>query len=350
MKFIIKNILFLFNLVFILGLALAYLAPLVNPNLFWPLAFFGLSFKFWVIANVVLLLFWLTIKRSLWIYNVIILIAGFQIIMRDLQFNRSVAGEEDLQFMFFNTRVLQVYNNGNTSEQLNAYLIEKDLDVVVMVEWLNKKGEIDQAKYPHQQFVRLQSARNRYDYGLILASKYKILHWERINYGHVSNNLTAYFDLEMGDEVVRVIAAHLQSNSLAAGDYHKFLDFDFDDESTEHAKSVATQLRWSMKRRAYQTEKILEVINESPYPVVIMGDFNDTPQSYAYQQLRGKRKDAFVERGYGLGASYLEPFPLLRIDFILFDDVLKCTSYKSSTEILSDHKIITAKFKPTWNL
>ena len=312
----------------------------------WPIGFFGLTFKVWLLANFVLLLFWLALKKKLWVYNLIILIIGSPIILRDIQFNKSEGKSDgEIRMMLFNTRVQQIYNEGNTSEEIYTYTKDNDFDLVVLVEWFNKKGYIDENAYPYQQFVRLQTARNKYDYGLMLASKHKILHWERIEYGHVSDNMTAFFDLEIGEEVVRVIATHLQSNSLGAGDYHKFLDFNFDDESTTHAKTVVSQMRKSMARRAIQTTKILEVIEESPYPVIIMGDFNDTPQSFAYQQLRQGRKDAFIERGYGFGASYLEPFPVLRIDYILYDPDFECTAYKSNTEIESDHKIITANFK-----
>ncbi len=344
MKFIIKNILFLFNMVFVLGLALAYLSPYTDPNIFWFVGFFGLTFKLWVIANLGLVFFWLILGRRLWIYNALILVAGYSFILRDVQFNATSEEEGVFNLMFFNTRVLQVYNEGNTSVQVNQFLKDNDLDVAVFVEWLNKKGKVDESAYPYQQFVRLESGRNIYDYGLMLASKHKILHWERVDYGHKSDNMTAWFDLEVNDEVIRLIATHLQSNSLGAGDYHKFLNIEFDEQYTDHAKNTAVRIRRSMKRRAIQTQKISEIVENSPYPVIIMGDFNDTPQSYAYQQLRNGRKDAFIEKGSGVGTTYLEPFPLLRIDFILFDDFFQCKSYTSSTEIRSDHKMISASF------
>ena len=38
-----------------------------------------------------------------------------------------------------------------------------------------------------------------------------------------------------------------------------------------------------------------------PYPIIICGDFNDTPVSYAYQQLGDNMIDAFLESGNGIG-------------------------------------------------
>lgn len=344
MKFIFRNTLFLFNMIFVVGLGLAYISPYVDPNDFWPLAFFGLTFMAWLAANAFLLVFWLILKKKFWMYNLLILLVGIFSIPRALQLGNPAQSEGDLKVLFFNTEVLQVYSNGNTSEELNNYLVSNDFDFVALVEWFDKKGVISTKDYPFQQFVKLQSARNRYDYGLKVASKHKILHWERVDYGHVSDNMTAFFDVEVGEEVIRFVTTHLQSNSLGANDYHKFLEFSFDEESKEHAKNTVRTLRWCMSRRSIQTRKILEIIEDSPYPVIIMGDFNDTPHSFAYQQLSKGRKDCFMEKGSWTGATFLEPFPLLRIDYILSDTSFDCTAYRSHTAIESDHKIIEAEF------
>ena len=79
-------------------------------------------------------------------------------------------------------------------------------------------------------------------------------------------------------------------------------------------------------------------------PVIILGDFNDTPQSYTYQQLLKGRRDAFIEQGSGWGATYQKPLPFLRIDYILHDEELICTHYQSSSSIKSDHSLVEASF------
>ena len=348
MKFIVRNILFLFNLIFIIGLGLGYLSPYVDPQLFWMIGFFGLSFKAWVLANAVLLFFWMGLGKRLWVYNLAILLLGYQFILRDIQFGGSSLSTNkraEFRTLFFNTQVLQVYNNGNTAGELDEFLAQYPVDVAVFVEWLNKKGEINSQRYPYQQFVRLESGKNIYDYGIMMASKHKILHWERVDYGHTSDNMTAWFDVEIEDEVVRIIATHMQSNSLGASDYHKFLDLEFDEDYKNHARRTISTLKRALKRRSIQSNRISQIAEESPYPVIIMGDFNDTPQSYAYQQLKDGRKDAFVECGSGVGTTFLKPFPLLRIDFILHDKDFDCKSYESFNDVKSDHKIIAASFE-----
>ena len=77
-------------------------------------------------------------------------------------------------------------------------------------------------------------------------------------------------------------------------------------------------------------------------PIIIMGDFNDTPQSYTYQQLVESKQDIFVKSGSGFEATFLKPFPFLRIDYIFADNAFTPVRYSSTDSIKSDHKLIFA--------
>jgi endonuclease/exonuclease/phosphatase family metal-dependent hydrolase len=89
----------------------------------------------------------------------------------------------------------------------------------------------------------------------------------------------------------------------------------------------------------------LEHIRESPYPVIVCGDFNDTPFSYTYNELAKELKNAFVEAGSGIGATYNGPLPFLRIDNQFHSEELKAAGYETHYEMgLSDHFPISAKY------
>ena len=100
-----------------------------------------------------------------------------------------------------------------------------------------------------------------------------------------------------------------------------------------------------MEIRASQVEDITKHMADCPHPSIVMGDFNDTPQSYTYQQLRSGKTDAFVHAGKGFEATFLKPFPFLRIDFILVDKSFQVTNYQSTDAIYSDHKLIFASLQ-----
>jgi endonuclease/exonuclease/phosphatase family metal-dependent hydrolase len=69
--------------------------------------------------------------------------------------------------------------------------------------------------------------------------------------------------------------------------------------------------------RARQAEILREHIAASPHPVIVCGDFNDTPLSYSYRLMSKGLKDSFMEKGWGLGTTYAGALPALRIDYIL---------------------------------
>jgi endonuclease/exonuclease/phosphatase family metal-dependent hydrolase len=88
-------------------------------------------------------------------------------------------------------------------------------------------------------------------------------------------------------------------------------------------------------------------INHSPYPVIVAGDFNDTPVSYSYRKIRKGLNDAFVNSGYGAGFTYKGNYPANRIDYILYDNALKCKYFDIIRVRFSDHYPIAAYFKLT---
>jgi endonuclease/exonuclease/phosphatase family metal-dependent hydrolase len=336
----------LVNAIAIAVLLISYLAPYIDPVDFWPVSFFGLFYKPILVLNILLIILWIVRGKRRWMYNAFFILIGFQFMARNIQYNDSSYSPDDLKICTFNTNVQQVYNGGNTSKEISEYLSAKEYDVAVLIEWLDKKGSINSKAYPHQQFVRLESKHNPYDYGIRIASKHRIINWERVKYDHFTNNITAYFDIDIDGTVIRFVATHLQSNGISSKDYHRLVNVEVgDEEYKNYALNFAKRLKTLIIRRSNQTKTVLEAIEGSPYPVIVLGDFNDTPQSYTYQSLKKRRKDAFIEKGNGWGATYLKPVPLMRIDYILHDEELSCTSYKCISDIKSDHALLEASFK-----
>ena len=91
-------------------------------------------------------------------------------------------------------------------------------------------------------------------------------------------------------------------------------------------------------------DQIKKHMDSSPYSIIICGDFNDTPVSYAYQKLGENKKDAFLESGNGIGASF-NKIPTLRIDYILIDKELTSSSFSTHQEKFSDHRAISSTIK-----
>ena len=105
---------------------------------------------------------------------------------------------------------------------------------------------------------------------------------------------------------------------------------------------IITRMKNSYQKRAEEAGVIKEHIIQSPYPLIVCGDFNDTPLSYSYHAIKGKLTDAFSRSGKGIGNSFVK-IPTLRIDYILHDNEFKSTNYQRHNQVLSDHYAVSCE-------
>ncbi|MDD5346625.1 MAG: endonuclease/exonuclease/phosphatase family protein [Proteiniphilum sp.] len=71
--------------------------------------------------------------------------------------------------------------------------------------------------------------------------------------------------------------------------------------------------------------------------IIICGDFNDTPISYAYSRMKRGLKDAYISTAFGPGITYHQDLFLFRIDYILHNEGLKAFRTKVDRVPYSDH-------------
>ncbi len=145
-------------------------------------------------------------------------------------------------------------------------------------------------------------------------------------------------DVETTLGTIRFINAHLQSNRISgmAGEIGKDGDVT---EEIDRAESMLRSYGAAAAVRASQAEAIRRYVRESPHPVVVGGDFNDVPSSYTYQKIMTPRlRDAWVEKGFGLGTTFTGPLPGLRIDFLLVDTSLTVKEIERFDTGYSDHR------------
>ncbi len=62
-------------------------------------------------------------------------------------------------------------------------------------------------------------------------------------------------------------------------------------------------MRHHTVQRNRQADLLTKAIAESPYPVIVCGDFNDTPASYAYRKISRSLQDCFLQAGAGHGKA-----------------------------------------------
>ena len=110
---------------------------------------------------------------------------------------------------------------------------------------------------------------------------------------------------------------------------------------------LLNRLHAAWVKRSAQIKQVEQEVAASPHPVVVCGDFNDTPMSYVLHTLRSQGLvDAFSEAGSGFGGTYIGDLPPLRIDYVLSSESLEAVRVEVGESVLSDHRWVKAALRP----
>lgn len=152
-------------------------------------------------------------------------------------------------------------------------------------------------------------------FGLAIFSRLPIVGRGEISFGRLTQNHAMWVDVAGpgGGDTVRIFNTHLQSMSLDEGDIVAAGSSRAGLESK--GRGLLRRFVRGAAARAWQADTLLAHLRRSPYPVLLAGDLNDLPYSYAYTQLANYLQNAWATVGFGPGNTYhgrLPPF--LRID------------------------------------
>lgn len=126
----------------------------------------------------------------------------------------------------------------------------------------------------------------------------------------------------------------------------KMIKLDGNSEANEQkVKGVVRKLIPTFKIHQDQVKKIRESLENSPYPVIVAGDFNSVPNSYEYYHLSEGLEDAFMSAGKGSATSFHDyKFPI-RIDYVFSSKSVEAVSYAVDRSVsISDHYPVITKF------
>ena len=360
---LIGKLLLIANSILAIATLLAYVAPYANPSTFWPIAFLGLALPYLLLLNIAFLFYWIFRGKSHFLLSLLILILGYKSIPNfiQLRINTSEFKESQLKVLSFNVRVFDLYmwsKDKSTRNKIFDFLAKEDPDILCLQEFYHT--DVQDPTYEFKTLdtlIQFLSAKNYHVYyttnlrdqdhwGLITFSKYPILNKGIVPFALNDDNSCIYTDIQKNNKIIRVYNTHLASIKLNRHDYKAMQEINKNEYSEDFDKEMMmlSKIRYGFVRRASQADSIQKSIKESPYPVILCGDFNDTPASYAYKTIKGSLKDAFVESGAGLGRTYIGEFPSFRIDYIFHDNSILPSNFQTHSEELSDHHPISVYF------
>ena len=231
------------------------------------------------------------------------------------------------------------YKHKPADNEVLQYLLSQDADVVCLQEvdvykdvkylTLPDVRETLKTKYPYS-YLDFSVYNKRHQYGTMVWSKYPLIHKQSIHY-ETQGNLSNRCDIVMGHDTIRLINNHLESYKLASED---LTDMD----------RIEAKWKRAIPLRNAQAQVVRREIEASPYPVVVVGDFNSVALSYAYWHISRGLHDAWNATHYfwEWGTTYEYNGIGLRIDYILCSDPLKPTACSVQETSVSDHKPVVA--------
>ena len=341
----------------------SYMASYVSPEKLWPLAFFGLIYPVLILINLFFMLFWLLLGKKYFLLSLITILLGFSLLQKHVQFNsNSMEKEGYFKVMSYNTRLFDHYNWYHSEESKNLiidYLHEESPDILCLQEFfsddndkypiLKKLRNNNKAKYSHIDYFLTQKKSKHY--GLATFSSFPIIAKGKIQPDVKSNNYTIFTDILYKDDTIRIFNIHLPSIRFQSKDFLFISEITSTDKNTNKQEfkksslSVIKKLKIAFQKRARHVEIISGRIAESPYPVIVCGDFNDTPSSYAYHTISNNLVDCFIESGLGFGKTYIGNMPSFRIDYILHDKRFTGKGFETSDIKFSDHYPVSTYLK-----
>ncbi len=317
----------------------------LNPSSHPILSNAGLVFPVFLLINLGFLIFWICFKPK----GMVIAIAGFVLcyvpIRKYSPLNISRDAPKDaIKVLSYNVWLFAGWEDGdNPSNPILEYIKQQAADIVCLQE--SATNEVGQQKVDsilNPIYAYRDTARRGGSDCMSIYSKYPILEKEHIDYSS-RGNLSTAFKLLIDGEVVIVINNHLETTGLTMeekGQFKNLIKGDLSgDTAKEASKLLVKKLGASTKRRAPQAEAVARYIAyHSGTPMIVCGDFNDGPISYAHRTIANGLTDCYIATANGPGISYHHSGFFVRIDNILCTDEFTPYGCKVDSKIkTSDH-------------
>lgn len=335
-------------------LLIAYLTPHVAPSTFGSLTIVGIFAPILYIGEVICLLCWMIMGRWKIVGVVALLLVPGLFHISDFYnvvYMRQVEQKPSrgsFTLMSYNVRGFRNDSSSRAVDNHVAYFESHELaDIVCFQEYaldIPNVERIDSLFNARQNRLYVKDVVESGEVVLRTYSRFPI-----VGSGSLSGEgrgTSLWVDVIVGkNDTLRVFNNHLHSMNISSEDssdieHGKILN------DGDRMQSIVDRIAKNSSIRAEYVDTLRTIVDSSPYRNIICGDFNDTPMSYVYGELKDGYVDAFEQCGSGYGYTFRPMHGTLRIDYILFSQELEAESYLADkSNELSDHLPITARLK-----
>ena len=353
-------------------------APFLHPKTWWFTGFLGLFFPYIFLLLLLFLMFWIFVRIKRAFFPLLVMLAGFSAVGNHISFKRGDDFSQEKQlgsirFMDWNLRHFIPFDESMFKPDQDKHLqlildqVKKyQPDVICFQEFVSMPAEGKKDPmyhlehvlgYKYHQFAGEDIFDTKQYSGIAIFSRLPIARGGVIPFSPASPDAnaenTVFADVIDGADTLRIYAVHFQSFGFGAREYGVIDDVKAkNDSSVIQSKQLIKKMRNTFYWHGVQSDFIVNEMASSPYPTFVMGDLNDVPGSYTYSVVRGDRKDAFLGKGTGLGATFtssssfmLQLLPTLRIDYIFHPEQYEALQFTQGGKRLSDHSFLVSDIR-----
>ncbi len=349
------KLVFSINLFMALLLLCCQTAMRISPEKLWILQPLSNTFPVLLLINLLFVMFWTSRKSRLAFLSAAVILIGHdkcsQLYRPGLFKVEVMQPKNAFKVLSYNVRLFDLYNwtgNLETRASIFKFFKQEQPDILCIQEYFHDdKGNFQNndtiKKLINANFGTIKysiTLRKTSHWGLATFSKFPILNEGTVFYEAGKSNFCIYSDLDINNKTVRVYNAHFQSNHFKQEEY-EFLEYPDSLESNnnklKNTKNILRRIKKAAIKRSQQVDELKLHMAACPYPIILCGDFNDTPFSYTYQTLKNDLDDSFIEKGEGFGSTYIKLPINFRIDYILHSPNIQTHSFRVKNGKLSDH-------------
>lgn len=315
-------------------LLVSFILPYLPPKTFPTLSLLSLVVSLLIIVNIAFAIYWaVQFRRRFFVSFAVLFISYFYFnVFYEVSTEGDVSNYKNtLSVLSYNVRLFNAYekNPETDAKQIISEILAAENPDIVCVQEYYKPNTIDFSTYPYQ-YIHFKSEKAKLGHAIF--SKYPLVNTGAFDFKETYNN-TLYADVVKNNDTIRVYSLHLQSLGIIPR-----VSFLQESDNEKLRKRVSRAL----EKQQNQVAAILAHKKHTAHPVIICGDFNNTPFSYSYRKLKEGMRDAFRERGNGLGTTFkFEKYPM-RIDYIFASEGLDILSFDTVEQTFSDHYAIRA--------
>lgn len=301
----------------------------IPPKVISVFNLLSLGFPILIFVHFALIIFWIVLwkKRAfVFLFLTLFLLNPMQ---RWVNFSSKSKEESNFKMISFNAKGLTL-----GKEEIKKYLEKQNADVILLQEGQNSNDIIEINGMKSYKISPI----------IVMYTKYKVESSKAlidINLG--MNGYSDFYDISIKGKTYRFINLYLQPFQFEKSMIRMNGN---SNQNEQKAKGIVKRLLPTFKEHQTQVELIRKAVDNSPYPVILAGDFNAVPNSYEYYHLGKDLQDAFVKVGNGSSTSFHDyKFPI-RIDFVFASKEIIPVSYQVDRSVqLSDHYPVISTFK-----